>query len=226
MDAFNPSHLRPLASLNRRKVIALPGVDPEIIGKTGAELLSKRVLIKLIAPYQQELGFDSAETGEYPEQLNIVLESNNQTRRKIAEAIAGEYGRRLGWLVASILLSPTGLTSPLDEWEAAYLDHWKTKVDELILGGGMSNRTLGKLICAQLESVLNQCGIADKRIGIAESPSYLALIGAARSLPPGMPGKAIVADFGQTRAKRGIAFLIKTMHCISWTVCRPMISQV
>ena len=69
VGAFNPSHLRPLASLNRRQVITLPGVEAEAIGKTGYELLLKQTVMELIRPYQQELGVDGVGAGEYPEQL-------------------------------------------------------------------------------------------------------------------------------------------------------------
>ena len=45
---FDPYHLRPLASLNRRRLIALPGLDEDDVGKAGSELLSKAALVKLI----------------------------------------------------------------------------------------------------------------------------------------------------------------------------------
>jgi hypothetical protein len=45
---FDPYRLRPLASLNRRKLIALPGLNEDDVGKSGRELLSDLALIKLI----------------------------------------------------------------------------------------------------------------------------------------------------------------------------------
>ena len=57
--------------------------------------------MELIRPYQQELGLDGVGAGEYPEQLNMPLESHDHNQRKTASAVAGEYGRRLGWLAAS-----------------------------------------------------------------------------------------------------------------------------
>jgi hypothetical protein len=206
-QVFDSSHLRPLASLNQRKVITLPGVEASAVGKTGSELLSKKTVLELIRPFQQRLGLDAASSDESPERLNRILESHDQTRVPIVEEIAREYGRRLGWLVASILLSTAGLTSPLDLWEAAYLAQWKMNVDALILGGGMSNGEFGRVIGAQFQRELVQCGIQGKEVCVAEQPSYLALIGAARNLPVGMRGTAVVADFGGTRAKRGLAAL-------------------
>jgi hypothetical protein len=48
---FDPYHLRPLASLNRRRLIALPGLDEADVGRSGWELLSKAALVKLIQPH-------------------------------------------------------------------------------------------------------------------------------------------------------------------------------
>ena len=45
---FDPYHLRPLASLNRRRLIALPGLNEDDVGKPGGELLSDLALIKPI----------------------------------------------------------------------------------------------------------------------------------------------------------------------------------
>ena len=49
--AFDPYHLRPLASIYRRRTIALPGLDEDDVGKSGSELLTKDALVKLIRPH-------------------------------------------------------------------------------------------------------------------------------------------------------------------------------
>jgi hypothetical protein len=120
---FDPYNLRPLASLNRRSTIALPGVDPATVGKTGYDLLSKSALVALVQPHEQELGLAGIGPAHLPEGLNAALESPKETVRTCAAAVAEQYGRRLGYLIASILLSPHGLTSPMAPWEAAYLEH-------------------------------------------------------------------------------------------------------
>lgn len=53
---FDPYHLQPLASLNQRRISALPGVEFEIIGKTGYEAASKPAFIRLIQAQAQALG--------------------------------------------------------------------------------------------------------------------------------------------------------------------------
>src|SRR5262245_52261157 len=119
--AFNPYHLRPLASLNRRQIIKLPGVEPEIVGQTGWDILSKGALIGLIQSHAPALGLETVALADLPLQLNVLLDSSDSSIRALAESIVDRYGRRLGYLIASILLSSQGLTSPLEFWEAAYL---------------------------------------------------------------------------------------------------------
>jgi hypothetical protein len=118
------------------------------------------------------------------------------------------YGKRLGYLLASILLSPGGLTDPLDPWEEAYLHYWREQVETLVLGGGLANGLLGQMLCQTISETIEKCGITNLKVQVAGYPSYLPLIGAARSLPLKWGGKsvaiAVVADFGGTQAKRGL----------------------
>jgi len=76
-ELFDASHLRPLASMNRRQVIALPGVEAEAVGKTGYELLSKWALIALIQPYMRGLGLGGIQPGELPQHLHTLLETQD-----------------------------------------------------------------------------------------------------------------------------------------------------
>ena len=202
---FNPYHLRPLASLNRRRTISLPGIDPEWVGKTGWDLLSKHALINLIRPHALELGLQNTAAADLPVDLNTLLSSPDGPTCAIAESIAACYGRRLGCFLVSMLHASQGITSPIVKWEVAYLEHWKEKVREIVLGGGLSNGRFGKLVRGAAECVPAQCGIQGRRIRVAEHPSYLPLIGAARNIADGLRGQAIVIDFGGTRAKRGVA---------------------
>lgn len=229
-SSFDPYHMRPLATMNSRAVAALPGADilpgadapgtggagpgVPIVGRTGAQLLSKTALITLIAPHAAELGLENEDPAQYPRCLNELLAAGEvpSTSLEIAGAIAGEFGRRLGCLVASIMLGLSRMTDPLDAWEAAYLRHWREEVREIVLGGGHATGALGAAIARAVEQTLAACGLADRRVRAAENPSYLALTGAARSLPdttaaqPGAaPTAAVVADFGGTRAKSGVA---------------------
>ena len=204
--AFDPYHLRPSASLNRRQIIALPGVEAEIIGKTGYEVASRPALIALIQAQAGVLGLENVDPADYPQHLNALLGSSNASLRIASKAVAVQHGKRVGYLIASILLSSAGLTSPLEPWEAEYLKYWREQVDCIVLGGGLSNGRMGQVIRGAVEGGLVSCGLPEISIQVCEHPSYLPLVGAARSLPPGEGRVAVVADFGGTRLKRGIAF--------------------
>jgi hypothetical protein len=201
---FDPYHLRPLASLNRRRFIALPGLDEDDVGKSGGELLSKAALVKLIRPHARALQLEGTPDDDLPQALNVILAGPNGPQRALAAGIAGQHGRRVGYLIASILLSPRGLTDPMVAWEKAYLAQWRDRAQEIVLGGGRANGRLGKLIRDAAREALIQCG-QERRLALADFPSYLPTIGAARSVPLSGYGAAVVFDFGGTQAKRGIA---------------------
>jgi hypothetical protein len=219
MPPFDPFHLQPLATLNQRKIISLPGVEPELVGQRGYAAASQAALVALIRAHARELGLEGVAEAEYPPRLNAMLDSPNASLRIASEAVAKTHGRRLGYLLASILLSPYGLTHPLDEWEAAYLEYWREQVTTLILGGGLVNGSLGQVIGRAVAEVFEKAGLSAIQVQAAANPSYLPLIGAARSLsyPAGVAAEkavaaavaagavAAVADFGGTQAKRGLA---------------------
>jgi hypothetical protein len=70
------------------------------------------------------------------------------------------------------------------------------------------------------QQALIQCG-QTQQLSLAEYPSYLPVIGAARSVPSSDHGAAAVFDFGGTRAKRGIAFFdAVNSNCRSGALCR------
>ena len=204
-ESFDAYHLRPLASLNRRKVIALPAADPTWVGRSGWELISKQALVDLVRVQASILALEGVDPASFPQGLNDCLESVNASVRHTAEGIARNFGQRLGCLVASLLLSPGGLTDPLTAWEAAYLDFWRSKVRRIFLGGGHANGRLGVLIAQAAQETLADCGVADRIFQVAPYPAWLPLIGAGRSLPAYLRGAAVLVDCGGTRAKRGIA---------------------
>ena len=204
-DTFDPRHLRPLASLNRRKVISLPVADPAWVGRVGWELLSKNALVEMVRSQVVTLGLEGVDPASFPPRLNACLESTDVIMRRAAEGIAGEFGRRLGCLVASLLLSPGGLTDPLDAWEAAYLDFWRQQVRHIVLGGGHASGRLGQLTARAAQEALEVCGVEGLSVRAAQFPAWLPLIGAGRSLPAHWKGAGVLVDCGGTRAKHGIA---------------------
>jgi hypothetical protein len=203
--SFNPFDLRPLASLNRRQFIDLPGIAPDWIGQTGSSLCSKTALIGLIAAQAAALGLEGVPPADLPRRLNALIVAPDEPIRARAEAIARLHGHQIGYLLASILLAPGGLTTPLDPWEAAYLEHWR-QVERIGLGGGRANGALGQVIASAAGEALETCGLGQIHVEALPHPSYLPLIGAARRIPSGDGQVAAVADFGGTHAKSGLAF--------------------
>ena len=202
---FDPYDLRPLASLNKRRFIDLPGINRDWVGKTGWEYASKPALVEVIRLHARELGLEDSDPLRYPEHLNIILDSREGTIHDLAASIAREHGRCLGYLLASIRLSPQGLTDPMVPWERAYLQHWREHVQTIVLGGGRASGQLGEIICAAAQDTLARCGLQDLVLERSAYPAYLPLIGLARSIPKGIQGTVAVVDFGSSRAKCGLA---------------------
>lgn len=71
-NLFNPFDLRPLASLNRRRFIDLPGIAPDWVGQTGSNLCSKSALIDLIAAQAAALGLQGVPAADLPRRLNAM----------------------------------------------------------------------------------------------------------------------------------------------------------
>jgi hypothetical protein len=204
--SFHPEELITLASFNRRLTIDLPGVDPLTVGQRGHELLSRTALVGLIQEHLPALGLEHCPANQLPQGLNACLDSMDETRRSAAEAVAEAYGRRLGYLVASVLLSGQGLTSPLVGWEKAYLNHWRTQIQHIVLGGGHANGTLGQRVCSSASRALQVCDLQQPTLSAAGHPSFLPLLGAARSISPGNWQAAALGDFGGSFAKRALAW--------------------
>lgn len=204
--SFHPQELILLASFNRRLTIDLPGVDPVTIGRSGHELLSRQALVRLIQARLPALGLEGYPAEELPRGLNEILASIAEPRLSAARAVADEFGRRLGYLVASVLLSAQGLTSPMVGWEKAYLNHWRTRIQHIVLGGGLANGILGQRLCQTASQAMLACGLSQPSLSVAGYPSFLPLTGAARSILPGEWQAAALADFGGSFAKRALAW--------------------
>lgn len=201
---FDPFHLRPLASLNRRAVSLLAGIKTEYVGKTGAELLTKRALIELVETYRAALGLEGIHPEQYALHVNALLEQVDTPGYPAAAGVAQEYGKRLGYLLASLFLAPTELTSPLDAWEAQYLRYWQETVRSIWLGGGHASGKFGAVACQAAKRTLEQLGLGARTVQVTLEPGFLPLIGAAR-VNFSSAQTAVVADFGSSRAKRGVA---------------------
>ena len=202
---FDPCRLQPLATLNRRRFLIPQGIDDDVAGKTAYEILSRDALSQTIARYAPELGIGAdTDPAHFPRQLNACLSAQDEHTRAVAWSIAAQYGRRLGWLFASMKRSNPVSSEP-HGWEQEFLAHWEQRVQAIIIGGGLAQDRLGTVIARSAQGALRECGTPDLTVSAAAYAAVLPLIGAARSVPAAGPGGVVVADFGGTTAKSGIA---------------------
>jgi hypothetical protein len=195
-------HLRPAASLNSRRFLVAAREEPKIEGKTAYELLSAQALAKQAAALFDAGALPSLTASQLIRQLGRSLSLDNATGAA-ARALVAQYGRRLGYFLAS--MNPANRLSPDDDpWETAYLTHWANAVNEIILGGGLASGGMGEYIAHDAQQTLAQSG-RKLKISVAAQPSALPLIGAARSYAAESKGVVVVADFGQSGAKSGLA---------------------
>ena len=130
---FDPYHLRPLASLNRRRFIALPGLDGDEVNKSGWELLSKRALIERIRPHVPALGLEGVPDGDLPEQLNAILAGLDRPHRELDER-ARQYLRNT---------TPMQLGPGYDSsWMTLECTHWRDRDEQLFALAGEVAETI------------------------------------------------------------------------------------
>ena len=204
-----PYDLLPLASINRRPYIRLPGMDPEWVGLQAMDLCSSRTLVRLIQDHAAAAGAGSplpirpgCRSGSIP------CWKRRPTTRRGGLPSKWRTCTGAGWDICWLRSC-----SP----KAASLCRWglgggvpealeKRRCCEVCLGGGLASGRLGARIAAAAAQVLEICGLGDRRVTAAAHPSFLPLIGAARGVGAGAWQAAAVADFGGTRAKRGVAY--------------------
>ena len=65
-DPLDPARLTPTASLNRARIVDLPGLalDPDVRGRTGSELLSAQALAAAIRPHAAALALTAEEQSD------------------------------------------------------------------------------------------------------------------------------------------------------------------
>lgn len=114
-----------------------------------------------------------------------------------AAAVAGEFGRRLGTLLAALRAGDRAVRA---EWEhPSWWDRWAAATT-IRLGGGLAGGAFGALVADRAGGLVGPgC-----RITVAPDPANLPLLGAAHtSRRPS--GPAVVLDFGHSWVKRAVA---------------------
>jgi hypothetical protein len=208
---FDPVNLTVSASLNRARIVELPGIvpDPDVRGRTGYELLGAQALSAAIAERAAALGLDAAcAPAELLPAFDRCLGAADLDIRATAHTLARRFGRSLGYLLLMLRRGDAANRRARADWDASVWEHWAT-VRTVWLGGGIASGELGSQLAEHAAAVLEEAGDALPAVRVATYPRALPLIGTARSLPqtePELPyEKALVFDFGGTSIKRACA---------------------
>lgn len=194
-------------SLNRLRVIDIPDipVDPEVKGKRGLRLMSADNLIKEIKKESKYLDLDleSIADVKLPVYLNKALESEELKVRLTAENIARRLGRNLAFILLTLKRGDQVNKDARSDWEDQHWDYWQ-QVENIIFAGGLCNSSLGQRLKYYIDKIFREAETPQYNIKIAENPSLIPMIGAARHAPEKC-SRLLVFDFGQTLIKRGLA---------------------
>lgn len=210
LEQLDPQHLTPTASLNRVRIVDLPGVvidEPDIKGKTAHELLSIEALAGLVRKHAGPLNLTAPEDLSVTQLLrrfDCCFEASDPDIRSTAEAIARYFGRRLGYLLVTLKRGDHANRLARAEWNDSYWEYW-ANIRNVWLGGGLAGGQLGLRLPNYALQVLAESKITDCTVARSAHPSLLPLIGAARSAPSASKA-AFVFDFGHSFTKRGYAF--------------------
>ncbi|MEO8286857.1 MAG: hypothetical protein ABI670_10525 [Chloroflexota bacterium] len=207
---FNPRQLDVTASLNRVRVVDLPGVsiqEEAIRGNLAFDLLSTNALAALVREHAQSLGL-AGENLTDPRQLPLLLDGCFESRipaiREAAENIARLYGQRTGYLLLTLKRGDEVNRKARPEWNDTYWQHWAA-IRHVWLGGGLVSGHLGPHAAGYANEVIADAGVHDCDVRVAAHPAELPLIGAARNAPTGT-ATMLVFDFGSSNTKSACAF--------------------
>jgi hypothetical protein len=204
--SLDPEQLTPEASINRVRIVDLPGVKlpADVKGKTAFEFCSQAAFAASIRSQAAALDLaPDADDAELPPMLAARLEDARDPVRQTARAIAEDFGRRLGVVIATLKRGDEPNQRARPEWDGSYWRHWRS-IRRVWLGGGLVSGALGGPICEQVLLILRQAGVHDCDVRAYARPDILPLVGAAREVMTSA-GAALVADFGQTNIKAGVA---------------------
>jgi hypothetical protein len=204
---FNPDRLTPSASLNRVRIVDLPGVTLEasVKGKTAYELLSAQALTDYLREHADALELDVSlsDAAHLPVAFDRCFETVDKHIRAAAEEAAGHFGRRLGYLILTLKRGDAVNRRAREEWDDTYWAYWAS-IREIWLGGGLVSGHLGRRLRQSAQTFLAEAGTTDCTLHLSAYPSALPLVGAARCFPPESRA-GLVFDFGHSYIKRACA---------------------
>ena len=159
---LDPRHLTPAASLNRLRIVGLPGItlDGEVRGKTGFDLLSTPALAQMIREQAGALRLSPADTArpdrDLPLLLDACLEADDETIRAAAAHVGQRFGRNLGWLLLALKRGDAINREARPDWDDSYWQYW-AKATAVQLGGGLLKGRLAGFL-GEVGSVFSHAG--------------------------------------------------------------------
>lgn len=208
IQPLNPRFLTPAASLNRARIVSLPGlkVDEGILHKTGYELASARALAahfqtqktRLKHPPHKGIG-QSVHSFIFFDQC---LTSSDPEVREAAREIARAFGRGLGWLLVMLRRGDPPNREDRTDWDDSYWEHWRT-LPSLVLGGGLIRGRLRDHLLEDIQAVFSETSTSAPILSLDPHGEYLPLVGALRCAPLGY-ARILALDFGGTQVKRAV----------------------
>jgi hypothetical protein len=206
MSPLDPRHLTPANSMNRVRIVDLPGldVDPEVKGRLSGELVSAAALARLLRENAAVLRLDpDQEDHALRLSLDRCFTSELSTVRGAAVFIGRRLGRNLGYVLLALRRGDPVNRAVREEWDDSYWQHWQ-RINRVWIGGGLVSGRLGPLIRDHAAIVFDEAGVEDYTINLSSYGAFLPLVGAARCAPAGAE-TALVFDFGHTVVKRARA---------------------
>jgi hypothetical protein len=203
---FDPQRITAHVSMNRVRLVDLPGLitPDEVKNKTAYELASSAVLVGLIRAHADQLQLSADfSVDQLPIAYANCLTSVNPKIKAVALEIAGQFGRNIGYLLATLKRGDDINRAARAEWDSTYWDYWK-EIHTVWLGGGLVSGNLGKEIRQQAVKTVTDAGILDLNILVSRYGLALPLVGAARHAPCDCES-ALIFDFGSTFIKRAYA---------------------
>ncbi len=205
--SLNPDRLTPSASLNRVRIVDLPGValESSVKGKTAYELLSAQALADYLRDHTDALGLDAglSDKVRMPVAFDRCFEADDERIRAAAEEAAGHFGRGLGYLILTLNRGDAANRRAREEWDDSYWAYW-AGIREIWLGGGLVSGHLGRRLRQHAQAVLAEAGVLDCTLHLSAYPAALPLVGAARCFSPESQA-GLVFDFGHSYIKRACA---------------------
>jgi len=191
----------PARSLNRARLVALPGVAGVApwLGRSASELLSKRAVTALVRDAAGPLALDPG-ASDLLRAFDAAFDE--PATRPVALAVAEEVGRRLGALLLMLWRGDAANRAARPEWDEAHWTYW-AKVERVVIGGGLLAGRLGEAAVPVAAAVLAGGGCP---IAVERSPygAAIALVGLARHAPADAEAM-LLFDFGHTAVKCGLA---------------------